>query len=500
MVVSTYRIQGATGEWEVVIGLEVHAQVVSNSKLFSGAATAFGAEPNTQVSLVDAAMPGMLPVPNRECIRQAVRTGMAIEAQINKWSRFDRKNYFYADLPQGYQISQLYHPLVGEGSLMIDADEKAGIAEDKVIGIERIHVEQDAGKLMHDQHPTMSYVDLNRSGVALMEIVSKPDMRSPAEAGAYVRKLRAILRYVGSCDGNMEEGSMRADVNVSVRRPGEEFGTRTETKNVNSVRFVMQVIEYEANRQVDVIENGGTVEQETRLFDPGTGTTRTMRSKEDAHDYRYFPDPDLLPLELEDAFLEECRASLPELPDAKRARYVGDLGLSEYNARELTAEVETFARFETLLAATARGIGKPERDVATQVANWALSVAPGVINALGEEANPAFATAEAQAAILDMQAKGEISGGQAKEIFEIVLKTGRTPEEIAETEGLKQLSDTGAIESVIDEVLAANADKVEEYRSGKDKLFGFFVGQTMKALQGKGNPAVVNQILKDKLG
>ncbi|WP_369025841.1 Asp-tRNA(Asn)/Glu-tRNA(Gln) amidotransferase subunit GatB [Qipengyuania sp. RANM35] len=500
MTESTYRIQGATGEWEVVIGLEVHAQVVSKSKLFSGAATAFGAEPNTQVSLVDAAMPGMLPVPNRECIRQAVRTGMAIEAQINAWSRFDRKNYFYADLPQGYQISQLYHPLVGEGQLTIEADEKAGIPADKVIGIERIHVEQDAGKLMHDQHPTMSYVDLNRSGVALMEIVSKPDMRSPAEAGAYVRKLRSILRYVGSCDGNMEEGSMRADVNVSVRKPGEEFGTRTETKNVNSVRFVMQVIEYEANRQVDVIENGGKVEQETRLFDPNTGTTRTMRSKEDAHDYRYFPDPDLLPLELEDSFLEECRASLPELPDAKRARYENELGLTPYNARELTAEVETFARFETLLAATAKGIGKPEKDVATQVANWALSVAPGVMNALGDEANPAYATAEAQAAILDMQAKGEISGGQAKEIFEIVLKTGRTPAEIAEAEGLKQVSDTGAIEEAIDAIIAANGDKVEEYRSGKDKLFGFFVGQTMKAMQGKANPAVVNQILKDKLG
>ena len=495
-----YRIQGATGEWEVVIGLEVHAQVTSNAKLFSGASTAFGAEPNTQVSLVDAAMPGMLPVPNRECIRQAVRTGMAIEAQINKWSRFDRKNYFYADLPQGYQISQLYHPLVGEGSLHIEADEKAGIAEDKVIGIERIHVEQDAGKLMHDQHPTMSYVDLNRSGVALMEIVSMPDMRSPAEAGAYVRKLRSILRYVGSCDGNMEEGSMRADVNVSVRKPGEEFGTRTETKNVNSVRFVMQVIEYEANRQVDVLENGGTVDQETRLFDPNTGTTRTMRSKEDAHDYRYFPDPDLLPLELEDDFLEECRASLPELPDTKRARYENELGLTPYNARELTAEVETFARFETLLAATANGIGKPERDVATQVANWALSVAPGVIKSLGEEANPAHATAEAQASILDMQAKGEISGGQAKEIFEIVLKTGRDPEEIAETEGLKQVSDTGAIEAAIDEILANNEDKVEQYKGGKDKLFGFFVGQTMKAMQGKANPAVVNQILKDKLG
>ena len=497
---STYRIQGATGEWEVVIGLEVHAQVTSNSKLFSGASTAFGAEPNCNVSLVDAAMPGMLPVPNRECIRQAVRTGMAIEAQINKYSRFDRKNYFYADLPQGYQISQLYHPIVGEGALTIDADEKAGIPQDKVIGIERIHVEQDAGKLMHDQHPTMSYVDLNRCGVALMEIVSRPDMRSPAEAGAYVRKLRTILRYVGSCDGNMEEGSMRADVNVSVRRPGEEFGTRTETKNVNSVRFVMQTIEHEANRQVDVLESGGSIVQETRLFDPNTGTTRSMRSKEDAHDYRYFPDPDLLPLELEDSFLEECRASLPELPDAKRARYTGELGLSDYNARELTAEVETFARFETLLAASAAALGKAEKQVATQVANWALSIAPGVLKALGDEANPAHSTAEAQASILKMQDAGEISGGQAKEIYEIVLKTGREPGEIADTEGLKQVSDTGAIEAAIDAIIAANADKVAEYRGGKDKLFGFFVGQTMKAMQGKANPAVVNQILKDKLG
>ena len=496
---STYRIHGATGAWEVVIGLEVHAQVSSNAKLFSGAATAFGAEPNSQVSLVDAAMPGMLPVPNRECIRQAVRTGMAIEAEINAWSRFDRKNYFYADLPQGYQISQLYHPIVGEGSLTIEADEKAGIPADKVIGIERIHVEQDAGKLMHDQHPSMSYVDLNRSGVALMEIVSKPDMRSPAEAGAYVRKLRAILRYVGSCDGNMEQGSMRADVNVSVRKPGGELGTRTETKNVNSVRFVMAVIEQEARRQVDLLEDGGSVVQETRLYDPDRNETRSMRSKEDAHDYRYFPDPDLLPLELDRAFLDECRASLPELPDAKRARYVGELGLSEYNARELTAEVETFARFESLLAETAKGIGKLQEEVATQVANWALSVAPGVMNALGAEANPAHATATAQAAILDMQARGEISGGQAKEIYEIVLKTGREPDEIAETEGLKQQSDTGAIEAVIDDVLAANADKVAEYRAGKDKLFGFFVGQTMKAMQGKGNPAVVNQLLKEKL-
>jgi len=497
---SDYRIHGATGEWEVVIGLEVHAQVTSKAKLFSGAATAFGAEPNAQVSLIDAAMPGMLPVPNRECIRQAVRTGMAIDAQINAWSRFDRKNYFYADLPQGYQISQLYHPLVGEGALTIEADEKAGIPEDKVIGIERIHVEQDAGKLMHDQHPTMSYVDLNRTGVALMEIVSRPDMTSPAEAGAYVRKLRAILRYVGSCDGNMEEGSMRADVNVSVRKVGDtELGTRTETKNVNSVRFVMQTIEHEARRQVDVLEDGGKIVQETRLFDPGTGTTRSMRSKEDAHDYRYFPDPDLLPLELDDAFLQECRASLPELPDAKRARYENELGLTPYNARELTAEVETFARFETLLAETAKALSKPEADIATQVANWALSVAPGVMNAVGEEGDPANSTAASQAAILKMQDAGEISGGQAKELFEIVLKTGRDPAEIAETEGLKQTSDTGAIEVVVDKVLEDNAEKVAEYRGGKDKLFGFFVGQTMKAMQGKGNPAVVNKVLREKL-
>ncbi len=497
---SNYRIQGATGEWEVVIGLEVHAQVTSASKLFSGADTSFGAEPNTQVSLVDAAMPGMLPVPNVECIRQAVRTGMAIEAEINKYSRFDRKNYFYADLPQGYQISQLYHPIVGEGQILLEKDEKAGIPEDKIIGIERIHVEQDAGKLMHDQHPTMSYVDLNRCGVALMEIVSKADMRSPAEAGAYVRKLRSILRYVGSCDGNMEQGSMRADVNVSVRKPGEELGTRTETKNVNSVRFVMAVIEGEARRQVDLIEDGGAVVQETRLYDPDRNETRSMRSKEDAHDYRYFPDPDLLPVELEDDFLEECRASLPELPDAKRTRYIEQLGLSDYNASVLTAEVETFARFETLLAITAKQLGKPESDIATQVANWSMSVAPGVVKNLGDEANLEYATAEAQAAILQMQGAGDISGGQAKEIYEIVLKTGRDPEEIADTEGLKQVSDTGAIEAAIDEILANNEDKVEQYKGGKDKLFGFFVGQTMKAMKGQANPQIVNQILKQKLG
>jgi aspartyl-tRNA(Asn)/glutamyl-tRNA(Gln) amidotransferase subunit B len=495
-----YRIRGATGDWEVVIGLEVHAQVTSNAKLFSGASTAFGAEPNSQVSLVDAAMPGMLPVPNRECIRQAVRTGMAIEAQINKWSRFDRKNYFYADLPQGYQISQLYHPLVGEGSLTIDADEKAGIPEDKVIGIERIHVEQDAGKLMHDQHPTMSYVDLNRSGVALMEIVSRPDMRSPAEAGAYVRKLRAILRYVGSCDGNMEEGSMRADVNVSVRRPGEEFGTRTETKNVNSVRFVMQTIEHEARRQVDLIEDGGTVVQETRLFDPGTGTTRSMRSKEDAHDYRYFPDPDLLPLELDEEFLNECRDSLPELPDAKRNRYEQELGLSAYNAQVLTAEVETARWFEALLLAAATAQGKTPADVAKQAANWLISELFGALNKAGHDLEASPVTPEKGAELLALIGKGTISGTIAKQVLETMIETGDGAAAIVEREGLKQESDSGAIEAAVDKVLADNADKVEQYKGGKEALFGFFVGQTMKAMQGKGNPQVVNEVLRAKLG
>jgi len=497
---SSYRIQGATGEWEVVIGLEVHAQVVSNAKLFSGAATAFGAEPNTQVSLVDAAMPGMLPVPNRECIRQAVRTGLAINAQINRWSRFDRKNYFYADLPQGYQISQLYHPLVGEGSLAIEADEKAGIAEDKQIGIERIHVEQDAGKLMHDQHPTRSYVDLNRSGVALMEIVSRPDMRSPAEAGAYLRKLRAILRYVGSCDGNMEEGSMRADVNVSVRKPGDEFGTRTETKNVNSVRFVMQAIEYEAQRQVDVLESGGRIVQETRLFNPDSGTTRSMRSKEDAHDYRYFPDPDLLPLELDEAFIEACRASLPELPDAKRRRYQDDLGLSAYNADVLTAEAETARWFESLLAEGARIQKKGEADVAKASANWLLSELYGALHRLGKTLEESPVSPERGAELLALVADGTISGSIAKQVFEIMLETGDAPVKIVEERGLKQTTDTGAIEAAVAKVLADNADKVAQYKGGKEALFGFFVGQTMKAMQGKANPQIVNELLKKALG
>ena len=487
---SNYTIKGETGEWEVVIGLEVHAQITTNAKLFSGAATAFGAEPNTQVSLVDAAMPGMLPVPNRECIRQAVRTGMAIEAQINKYSRFDRKNYFYADLPQGYQISQLYHPIVGEGSLTIAADEKAGIGADKAIGVERIHVEQDAGKLMHDQHPTMSYVDLNRSGVALMEIVSKPDMRSPAEAGAYVRKLRAILRYVGSCDGNMEEGSMRADVNVSVRKPGDEYGTRTETKNVNSVRFVMAVIEGEAKRQVALIESGGTVVQETRLYDPDRNETRSMRSKEDAHDYRYFPDPDLLPLELDEAFLAECRDSLPELPDAKRGRYLA-LGISPYNADVLTAEVEAARWFDTLLDAGA----KP-----ATAANWVTSELFGALNRMGRDLTDSPVSPQQAAELLGLVADGTISGTIAKQVFEKMLESGDSAGAIVERDGLKQTSDTGAIEAEIAKILTANADKVAQYKGGKEALFGFFVGQTMKAMQGRANPQVVNELLKKALG
>ncbi|MEO7384519.1 MAG: Asp-tRNA(Asn)/Glu-tRNA(Gln) amidotransferase subunit GatB [Novosphingobium sp.] len=496
---STYRIQGATGEWEVVVGLEVHAQVTSNSKLFSGAATAFGAEPNSQVSLVDAAMPGMLPVLNRECIRQAVRTGLAIDAQINKWSRFDRKNYFYADLPQGYQISQLYHPIVGEGQIDITPDDKHP-DQIKTIGIERIHVEQDAGKLMHDQHPTMSYVDLNRSGVALMEIVSRPDMRSPAEAGAYLAKLRTILRYVGSCDGNMDQGSMRADVNVSVRRPGAELGTRTETKNVNSVRFVMAVVESEARRQVGVIEEGGRIAQETRLYDPDKNETRSMRSKEDAHDYRYFPDPDLLPLVLEDAFIEECRASLPELPDAKRARYEGALGLAPYAAGVLTADVETARWFEALLGAAARASGMAEADLAKQASNWLISELFGALNKIGKGLDDSPITPAAGAELLALIADGTISGSIAKQVLEKMLETGESAATIVEREGLKQQSDSGAIEGVVAQVLADNADKVAQYKAGKEALFGFFVGQTMKAMQGKANPQVVNAAVRKGLG
>jgi len=484
-----YRLKGETGEWEVVIGLEVHAQITATaSKLFSGAATAFGAEPNTQVSLVDAAMPGMLPVPNRECIQQAVRTGLALDAKINLWSRFDRKNYFYADLPQGYQISQLYHPLVGEGEveILLDEQDEGSV---KSIGIERIHVEQDAGKLMHDQHATMSYVDLNRCGVALMEIVSRPDMRSPEEAGAYLRKLRAILRYVGSCDGNMEEGSMRADVNVSVRRPGEALGTRTETKNVNSVRFVMAAIEHEAKRQIELIEEGGKVIQETRLFDPAQGVTRALRSKEEAHDYRYFPDPDLLPLELDEAFIAECKASLPELPDAKRKRYEG-LGITPYNASVLTADVDIARWFDELLNSGA----EPRA-----AANWTASEYFGALNRLGVAIDQSPVGPAEAGELLKLVADGTLSTTLAKQVFEIMLETGKGAGEIVEERGLKQTSDTGEIDARVDEVLAANPDKVAEYKAGKQQLFGFFVGQVMKAMGGKANPKIVNERLRVKL-
>ncbi|WP_310497575.1 Asp-tRNA(Asn)/Glu-tRNA(Gln) amidotransferase subunit GatB [Sandarakinorhabdus sp.] len=486
---ATYTVKGATGDWEIVVGLEVHAQVTANAKLFSGAATGFGAEPNSQVSLVDAAMPGMLPVLNGECVRQAVRTGLALNAQINKWSRFDRKNYFYADLPQGYQISQLYHPIVGEGAIAIETE-----AGDKsVVGIERIHLEQDAGKSVHDLHPTMSYVDLNRCGCALMEIVSKPDIRSPAEAGAYVAALRQLLRYVGSCDGNMDEGSMRADVNVSVRKPGAPFGTRTETKNVNSVRFIMQTVEVEARRQVDLIEGGGTVVQETRLFDPATATTRSMRSKEDAHDYRYFPDPDLLPVEFDDAYVADCLASLPELPVAKRARYTDVLGISAYNAAVLTADVETARYFDAVIA----GIGTGS---ATAAANWVTSELFGALKKIGAaiEASPVSPAHAAE--LLALIGSGKISNSIGKQVLEAMIETGEGPAAIVAARGLEQVSDTGAIDAAIAAIIAGNADKVEQYKAGKEALFGFFVGQTMKAMGGKANPGVVNERLKALLG
>ena len=481
----SYTIEGETGPWELVIGLEVHAQVSSEAKLFSGAATEFGAPPNSQVSFVDAGMPGMLPVINRECVAQAVRTGLGLKAKINPWSRFDRKNYFYADLPTGYQISQFAFPIVGEGKLTIELSD--GTA--KEIGITRLHLEQDAGKSLHDQDPSRTFVDLNRAGVALMEIVSEPDLRSPEEAGAYVTKLRQILRYLGTCDGNMEEGSLRADVNVSVRKAGEGFRTRCEVKNVNSIRFVMQAVEAEARRQIEVWESGGTVEQETRLFDTGRGVTRSMRSKEDAHDYRYFPDPDLPPLVLEPAWIEELKSGLSELPDDRRARYVGEYGLTAYDAHVLTLEKETAAYYEEV----ARG-----RD-AKQAANWVMGDLFAALNRTRTDITTSPVSAKDLGALLDLMADNTLSGKLAKEVFEAMVETGRAPGEIVEERGLKQVTDTGAIEAVVDEVLAKNADKVAEYRSGKDKLFGFFVGQTMRAMQGKGNPALVNEVIKAKL-
>ena len=481
-----YVIQGETGDWELVIGLEVHAQVISKSKLFSGASTLFGGEPNTQVSLVDAAMPGMLPVINEYCIEQAVRTGLGLKAAINLTSVFARKNYFYADLPQGYQISQYEHPIVGEGEVILDMPD----GSTRTVGIERLHLEQDAGKSLHDQHPTKSFIDLNRSGVALMEIVSKPDMRSPEEAAAYVTKLRSILRYLGTCDGNMAEGSMRCDANVSVRKSGEPYRTRAEIKNVNSIRFLQQAIEYEARRQIDLYEEGGQVVQETRLFDSNKGETRSMRSKEHAHDNRYFPDPDLLPLVLTQGFVDHIKAGLPELPDEKKDRFMRDYGLSPYDAGVLVAEQANADFFE----AVAKG-----RDPKL-ACNWVMGDFAAAMNRLGRSIDNPPVSAADLGGLIDLIADNTISGRIAKEVFELMVETGKGPAAIVEEKGLRQVTDTGAIESSIDAVLAANGDKVAEYRSGKDKLFGFFVGQVMKATGGKANPALVNEILKKKLG
>ena len=483
-------IPGATGDWEIVIGMEVHAQVLSNSKLFSGASTTFGNAPNSNVSLVDAAMPGMLPVINEECVAQAVRTGLGLKAQINKRSIFDRKNYFYPDLPQGYQISQFKDPIVGEGKIIISlGPDRQGNFEDIEIGIERLHLEQDAGKSMHDQHPTMSYVDLNRSGVALMEIVSKPDMRSSDEAKAYMTKLRSIVRYLGTCDGNMDEGSMRADVNVSVRKPGGEFGTRCEIKNVNSIRFIGQAIEYEARRQIAILEDGGSIDQETRLFDPGKGETRSMRSKEDAHDYRYFPDPDLLPLEFDDAFIEKMGKDLPELPDDKKARFVRELGLSVYDASILVSE-KAIADYYELVAEGRDG---------KIAANWVINDLLGALNKSGKGIEETPISADQLGGIIDLIKANTISGKIAKDLFEIVWNEGGNPAEIVEARGMKQVTDTGAIEKAVDEIIAANPDQVEKVKA-KPTLAGWFVGQVMKATGGKANPQAVQDLVKAKLG
>jgi aspartyl-tRNA(Asn)/glutamyl-tRNA(Gln) amidotransferase subunit B len=476
-------IPGATGEWEVIIGMEVHAQVASKSKLFSGSSTAFGAEPNSHVSLVDAAMPGMLPVINEECVAQAIRTGLGLKAEINLRSVFDRKNYFYPDLPQGYQISQYKQPIVGEGEVEIDVD-----GETKRIGIERLHLEQDAGKSIHDQHPDYSYVDLNRSGVALMEIVSKPDLRSAKEAQTYVSKLRTILRYLGTCDGDMEKGNLRADVNVSVRRPGEKLGTRCEIKNVNSIRFIGQAIEAEARRQIDILEDGGTIDQETRLFDPVKGETRSMRSKEEAHDYRYFPDPDLLPLELTQKYVDFLKKDLPELPDEKRARFIKDYGLTSYDAGVLVAERESADYFETV----AKG-----RD-GKLAANWVINELFGRLNKEGKDIAHSPVSAKQLGGMIDLISSNVISGKIAKDLFEILWTEGGDPSEIVEKRGMKQVTDTGAIERVVAEIIAANPDKAEQVKA-KPTMLGWFVGQVMKSSGGKANPAAVNDILKKKL-
>ena len=482
---SPYLIEGTTGEWEVMVGLEVHAQIISEAKLFSGAATAFGGEPNTQVAPLDAALPGMLPVINRRCVEQAVRTGLGLGAKINRRSVFERKNYFYADLPAGYQISQYQEPLVGAGTVVLDLADGSTHA----VGIERLHMEQDAGKSLHDRDPGRTFVDLNRAGVALMEIVTKPDIRSPEEAGLVLRKLRSILRYLGTCDGNMEQGSLRADVNVSVRHPGEKPRTRTEVKNLNSVRFVMQAIESEARRQVDVYESGGTVEQQTLLFDPSAGETRPMRAKEYAHDYRYFPDPDLLPLELTEEEIERLRESLHELPDARTDRFMRDYGLGPYDAGVLVAERETADYFERV----AEG-----RDAKT-AANWVMTNLFGALNQAGKELSESPVSADALGRLIDLIADGTLSGRIAKDVFQIMVETGADPEAIVEERGLRQITDSGTIEAAVDTVVAGSPEQVERFRSGNEKVLGWFVGQVMKATQGKANPQEVNRLLRTKL-
>jgi aspartyl-tRNA(Asn)/glutamyl-tRNA(Gln) amidotransferase subunit B len=478
-------IDGATGDWEIIVGMEIHAQVASNAKLFSGASTEFGGEPNSHVSLVDAAMPGMLPVINRECVAQAVRTGVGLKARINLKSRFDRKNYFYPDLPQGYQISQFQMPVVGEGLVSVEPDQ----GQPFEVGIERLHLEQDAGKSIHDQDPTLTLVDLNRSGVALMEIVSKPDIRSADEAKAFLTKIRTILRYLGTCDGDMEKGSLRADVNVSVRRPGAPLGTRCEIKNVNSIRFVGQAIVHEARRQIDIIEDGGVIKQETRLFDPNRGQTRSMRSKEEAHDYRYFPDPDLLPLEIEQSFVDQIAKTLPELPDEKKARLIADYGLSADDAGILVTERETADFFE---GAAAGRDGK-------LAANWVINDLSGQLNRAGLSITESPVSPQQLGALLDLIKSGKISGKIAKQIFEIVWSEGGDPAQIAEQRGLQQVTDSSAIEALVDGVIAANPDKAEQARE-RPNMVGWFVGQVMKASQGKANPQAVNELLRAKLG
>ena len=478
-------ISGKTGDWEIVIGLEIHAQVLSSSKLFSGASTEFGKDPNHNVSLVDAAMPGMLPVINQTCIKQAIKSGIALNAEINKYSVFDRKNYFYADLPQGYQISQYKYPIVGEGSLKITDTN----GEDKVIGIERIHLEQDAGKSLHDQHPSKSFIDLNRTGVALMEIVSKPDLRSPEEAASYVKKIRTVLRYIETCDGNMEQGSLRADCNVSVRKPNGDLGTRCEIKNLNSIKFISQAIQYEAERQVEILENGGIIDQETRLFDTSTGETRSMRSKEDAHDYRYFPDPDLLPLEISDSQISEIRSDMPELPDQLVERLISEYGITKYDANVIAEEKEYVHYYEN---------SAKNRD-GKLVVNWMTSELFGLLKKNNIQFNQNPISPNYLNELVELIENKTISGKIAKDVFEIMFATSKSPKMIVKEKGLEQVTDDSAIEVFVDQVINENNDKVKEYLSGKDKLFGFFVGQVMKVSQGKANPGLVNKILKSKL-